>query len=714
MKPTSPRRRLGVRGPRAARTSQAPRGPRGAAALLTVALGATLPVALVPTVLLPGTAHATPSPHDARAAVPQGRAAGTAAKDQGRGRLLLMLDASGSMKDADASGTTKMVAAKAAMSEVIDALPNDQQIGLRVYGATVASAGKATKAACADTQLTVPIGPLDKAALKRTVAGFTPLGETPIAYSLQQALGDLGTSGPRHIILVSDGEESCSPDPCPTIKTLVGNGVDLKIDTVGMVVGPAARRQLQCIAEAGGGRYYDTGTTAELSSTVGGLATGTVRPWTPGGTKVDGATETTNAPLLKPGVYQDALPANGTPQQYRITRDPSGSTYFSVTSRPPTHQTASFEKYRITMSLPDGRECGYDEAFGPPYTGVPSLLTASYALDAVKAGRPSGSVDADCRASTELVAAVARTPVAGGADLPVELTVTHEAAVPVTDNLPAPLENDAQGEFRAPATTSLTPVRTGATFADAVELKTGGYSDTIMTGEGLIYKVKVDWGQQAALTVQTPQVPFDVYFRARSMSPAKQVIGRVLTRTFDDEKRMTWETPATNLVNATIPQVRYLNRTSYRDRVKGGATAGFYYFTVTAANGYGQKDKGATPVPLRLFVSVQGQPGGGPTYAAAGDAATPTMTPSPGATGSGSGASGSSGTQSAESGTEGSDSASPSDSASTERLDAEQTGAGSKLPVLVLGGLGVVALLGAGTWTARRGRRTSEAGRRTS
>ena len=56
------------------------------------------------------------------------------ADEPSQGRLLLMLDASGSMKDADPSGVSKMEAAKKALTGVVKALPADAQVGLRSTG----------------------------------------------------------------------------------------------------------------------------------------------------------------------------------------------------------------------------------------------------------------------------------------------------------------------------------------------------------------------------------------------------------------------------------------------------------------------------------------------------------------------------------------------------------------------------------------------------
>ncbi|MCB0886102.1 MAG: VWA domain-containing protein [Propionibacteriaceae bacterium] len=166
-------------------------------------------------------------------------------------KILLVLDASGSMKGDDPSGSTKLKAAKKALTTAISTLPADAQVGLRVYGATYP--GKDRKLSCVDTQLAHPVGPLDVAGLTTQINAVKAQGDTPIAYSLEKAVDDLGTEGKRHIILVSDGEENCDPDPCAVVKKLVDKDVSIQVDTVGYAVDKKARNQLQCIAEAGKG-----------------------------------------------------------------------------------------------------------------------------------------------------------------------------------------------------------------------------------------------------------------------------------------------------------------------------------------------------------------------------------------------------------------------------------------------------------------------------
>ena len=66
-------------------------------------------------------------------------------------------------------------------------------------------------------------------------------------------------------MLVSDGGDNCAPPaPCGVAREIAKGGVALKIQAVGFQVKSGARRQLQCIADAGGGRYVDADNAQEL------------------------------------------------------------------------------------------------------------------------------------------------------------------------------------------------------------------------------------------------------------------------------------------------------------------------------------------------------------------------------------------------------------------------------------------------------------------
>ena len=106
-------------------------------------------------------------------------------------RVELVLDVSGSMRAADIDGRTRISVAQQAFNEVVDALPEETQLGIRVLGATYR--GNDKKVGCQDTQQIVPVGPVDRAAGQDGGGDPAATGWTPIGLALRGAAQDLGT-----------------------------------------------------------------------------------------------------------------------------------------------------------------------------------------------------------------------------------------------------------------------------------------------------------------------------------------------------------------------------------------------------------------------------------------------------------------------------------------------------------------------------------------
>jgi hypothetical protein len=188
------------------------------------------------------------------------------------GAMLIILDASGSMNNVDEDGVPFIDKAKEAVLELISAFPDGMDVGLRVYGHREPNTDPVR--GCRDTELLAPVAPLDRDAIRTAIAGIEASGFTPIGLSLQQAAGDLPETGPRSIVLISDGEDTCAPpDPCRIAGELYGDLLDVRIESVGFLIdsGSAAEQQLRCIAESTGGRYSTVGTANELVATLGAV-----------------------------------------------------------------------------------------------------------------------------------------------------------------------------------------------------------------------------------------------------------------------------------------------------------------------------------------------------------------------------------------------------------------------------------------------------------
>ena len=178
----------------------------------------------------------------------------------------LIFDASGSMWGS-VGGRPKIQIAKETMISVIENLRGDVQAALRVYGHRVAP-GRA--GACEDSELVVPFARIDKRRYIERIAALRALGTTPIAFSLSQVPVDLaGVSGPKMIILVTDGKEECGGNPSHAVSGLLAKGLKIQVNIVGFALdNDAAKIEMQRAAELSGGRFYDAADGGALRSAI--------------------------------------------------------------------------------------------------------------------------------------------------------------------------------------------------------------------------------------------------------------------------------------------------------------------------------------------------------------------------------------------------------------------------------------------------------------
>ena len=163
-------------------------------------------------------------------------------------------------------GEPKMVVAKEILLDVSYWFPEDLKLALRAYGSTSPS----ESADCTDSTLLVPFGEDNRESIRAAIAGLRPLGQTPIAYALNQAARDFGTlQDDRALVLVTDGIESCGGDPVRAARELREQGI--MVHLIGFGLGNAADEDaasLQAVANASGGRYVMAGSAEELKEAL--------------------------------------------------------------------------------------------------------------------------------------------------------------------------------------------------------------------------------------------------------------------------------------------------------------------------------------------------------------------------------------------------------------------------------------------------------------
>ena len=181
--------------------------------------------------------------------------------DESGGKVLFILDASGSMWG-EVKGEDKIVIAKQVMSDLVHQLPEGMEAGLEVYG-------HRSKGDCGDIEITVPLARGNHEAMVQQIQAITPKGMTPITGSLQMAAEALrDTEQQASIVLVSDGKETCEADPCAAIEAIRAQGINVRVHVVGFDVKDEERKQLQCIADAGGGKYFSADDAGQLTAAL--------------------------------------------------------------------------------------------------------------------------------------------------------------------------------------------------------------------------------------------------------------------------------------------------------------------------------------------------------------------------------------------------------------------------------------------------------------
>jgi hypothetical protein len=186
--------------------------------------------------------------------------------DKSAGRNLeIVLDVSGSMMT-KLGDSTRWETALATLKEVVAGLPDELNVGLRVYGHRYLSKSAQT---CQDTELVVPIRKLDRDRIVNAGSQLKPRGETPLVRSVLKTVDDLKPVGGGSVILITDGEESCHGDAKAAARQIKASGVNVTLNIVGFTLtGKATEAELSTFAGSTGGHYYGAQDGKQLSRAV--------------------------------------------------------------------------------------------------------------------------------------------------------------------------------------------------------------------------------------------------------------------------------------------------------------------------------------------------------------------------------------------------------------------------------------------------------------
>lgn len=166
-------------------------------------------------------------------------------------RILILLDGSSSMLHEWVDNDIRFDAAAQIVDKLMDSVytvNKNVEFALRVYG----HQSPTSKNNCFDSKLEVMFSRDNYTQMMLRMAALTPLGISPIAYSIQQAAeNDMKNlrDNKYSLILITDGGESCEGDICAVVEQLLKNKIDFKPYILSLVDYAPLKQQYDCLGD---------------------------------------------------------------------------------------------------------------------------------------------------------------------------------------------------------------------------------------------------------------------------------------------------------------------------------------------------------------------------------------------------------------------------------------------------------------------------------
>jgi len=180
---------------------------------------------------------------------------------QKRTRILFLMDASSSMTYEWQNKQNRFEAAAKVVGAIMDsmyAVNNEVEFAVRVYGDQHGSIEKN----CTDTRLVVPFNLQNAYQIKTKLKYITPLGNSPIAYSLKEAAENELSNAAQYdysFVLITDGGENCDGNICDMYKNMIANKVKVSPYIIGLDNNNMLQQYYECL-----GQYVSVTSTADI------------------------------------------------------------------------------------------------------------------------------------------------------------------------------------------------------------------------------------------------------------------------------------------------------------------------------------------------------------------------------------------------------------------------------------------------------------------
>ncbi|HZE96799.1 MAG TPA: VWA domain-containing protein, partial [Planctomycetota bacterium] len=183
--------------------------------------------------------------------------------------FMIILDASGSMHE-EIDGKEKFDIAKDVIEAIVKRLGEGAKVGLRVYGHRLPAIDEK---ADEDSQLVVPVGPLQPGLFMAKVRALRCKGKTPLTYSLTETIKDISAVDTEldlvTILLTDGGESTRGARPYEAAAKLAASRKGMKVHVVGFDINEDDwKEQLEKTAAAGNGQYFPVKKASDLMAAL--------------------------------------------------------------------------------------------------------------------------------------------------------------------------------------------------------------------------------------------------------------------------------------------------------------------------------------------------------------------------------------------------------------------------------------------------------------
>ena len=177
--------------------------------------------------------------------------------------IIVILDCSASMNKI-IGPVRKIDIAKKTVETIVNGIAEDShdmgsmKAGLRVFGSKFYK----WKQNCDDTSGEIPLAEIEltKVPILMKVNGIRAKGQSALSLTMDALTQDFPNDEDQSnfIVVVSDGDESCGGSPCEEVKKLVETNKGVSVSTLGVETSQSGYENLNCMAEAGNGLYFDS------------------------------------------------------------------------------------------------------------------------------------------------------------------------------------------------------------------------------------------------------------------------------------------------------------------------------------------------------------------------------------------------------------------------------------------------------------------------